>query len=427
MSPHTYYDFAWEKGLLKLHFTPNEDDLPVICNIDKKEIETTSSSLPLDACIGDILIAYQSNTTQMSSSIAVFRDFKHALRILQTSSFPITLRFRSRRNDVPPAILDESMRNIKSNGFVEQLIVYTWEKSHSSLGLSFSYDPCSLHTVIVNIDPLKFSTSNDGNSKPETGDFLVALLPLDSKNECERAIRTDTMHFHGVVSLLRAVSKPCQLMFARLQINDTTCGDEQEIKDIRNTSPCSLTQHTAQVKSSFGDTRESKHSRTRTGGHERQCDARNSIHALHKRKSFMIKAESNGSFDQVHSDKDRQPLSNSDKDESKYYEFQFSGGELPFTLEDDESSTHTGNAESDQAYHASIKGVRHASVTVPFSEGDVLIGMDRQDLRGVSVQQVLNQLQLIRSPTRLVFFRRAKKRNVSITAALADAFMLFLI
>nr|CCA16861.1 conserved hypothetical protein [Albugo laibachii Nc14] len=432
MSSCTYYDFAWEKGPLLLHFTPNEEDLPVICNIDQGENESTSSILPAEACIGDILIAYQSNTTQMSSSISVFRDFKHALQFLQTSSFPVTLRFRSRRNDLPQAILDESLRaNIRTNGFVEQLIGYAWEKSHSSLGLSFSYDPCSLHTVIVNIDSAKFSPVNDGNTRPETGDFLVAVLPLDSTNEHGHTIRTDTMQFHGVVSMLRSVSKPCKLMFARLRTNDNTYGDGQEPKEIRSTSPSRLTQHTPRKQGSLGNIRDLRNlkvrARTGTGEQDRPCVSRKPLHALHKRQSFMIKGDSDVSLDKIHSDHEKQTHSNSEKEENKYYEFQFSGGELPFTLDDDISGSHTGSTATDQMYHATIKATHHTSTTATFLEGDVLVGIDRQDLRGLPVQQVVKKLQQIRSPARLVFYRRSKKRNVSITAALADAFMLFLI
>ncbi len=106
------YDVVWREGVLGMRFTPNEDDLPVVCQTPKDE--TPASKAAPSVAVGDILFAFRAHSYQRDVGIdrtteaadgsispneleehemEYVKSFDQIISLLKYVELPMTLRF----------------------------------------------------------------------------------------------------------------------------------------------------------------------------------------------------------------------------------------------------------------------------------------------------------------------------------------------
>ncbi|POM81012.1 Myosin-like protein [Phytophthora palmivora] len=199
MATTDQFDVVWRQDALGLRFTPNEHDLPVVCQVPPNACPAVLAS-PL--AVGDVLVAFDLQLQDQPEGMQPVRAFDQLVTVLRRAKLPVTLRFKSREKEIPSRVEESD---------VVRNYVFTWAPQ-MPLGVSLAMDPCSLHAAITAIDPNKISPAFQ-NLKPVLGDVLIAISPDNEEGE---ATRLDEMRFEDIIQTLRQFPRPCRLTFGRL-------------------------------------------------------------------------------------------------------------------------------------------------------------------------------------------------------------------
>ncbi|KAF1317610.1 hypothetical protein FI667_g14665, partial [Globisporangium splendens] len=390
---HETYDIVWRTHVLGLNFTPNERDLPVICQVPPN---SSPDVLQSPAAVGDVLVAFQLHDRAMEP----VKSFEQVIEVLQDEELPITLHFLSRKSDVPERLNATE---------ISRSITFTWQPQQP-LGVSLTMDPCSLHTVITRIDPQKISPEFM-KLHPKVGDVLVNVRSSYSNADL------DDMRFEDIISTLREFPRPSQLTFARLV----------EDQDAASRSP------------PVSPTNASQQEKQRLQPLQRPQQPHQRPIPLASRQSFRIdKPVSVPMYDAPKSNPMNAPASvgggDVKKEASKFYKVIYGGDRVGLQLrdcskEDSEKDKRDLKKSKTKGYSVCIKEVtdpKSAPGLENGSPGDLLMAIGQRDLQLLSFEQVHRELAQIHTPTELLF----KKRTVaggSTGGSLVDALFLFLI
>uniref|UniRef100_K3WVV0 PDZ domain-containing protein n=1 Tax=Globisporangium ultimum (strain ATCC 200006 / CBS 805.95 / DAOM BR144) TaxID=431595 RepID=K3WVV0_GLOUD len=391
-SKHKMYDIVWRNHALSLNFTPNERGLPVVCQVPPN---ASPDVLQSPAAVGDVLIAFQLH----DRAVEPVESFEQAIEVLQVAELPITLRFLSRKSDVPERL---------SAAEISASITFTWQPQQP-LGVSLAMDPCSLHTAITRIDPQKISPEFM-KLQPKVGDVLVNVRNSYSNADL------DDMRFEDIISTLREFPRPSQLTFARL------VGDQDTAPRSPPVSPSDASQ---QQKLQPPQMPQQPHHRPIS---------------LASRQSFRIDKPVPAP---MYNAPESNPTSSAPtsvgggdvkKEASKFYKVIYGGGRVGLQLrdcskEDSEKEKRDLKKSKTKGYSVCIKEVtdpKSAPGLENGSPGDLLMAIGRQDLQLLSFEQVHRELAQIHTPTELLFKKRTVAQG-STGGSLVDALFLFLI
>ncbi|GMF14636.1 unnamed protein product [Phytophthora lilii] len=438
MAAADQFDVVWRQDALGLRFTPNENDLPVVCQVPPNACPAVLAS-PL--AVGDVLVAFDLQQPDQPEGMQPVKAFDQLVTVLRRAKLPVTLRFQSREKDIPLQV-DESD--------VARNYVFTWAPK-TPLGVSLAMDPCSMHAAITAIDPNKISPAFQ-NLKPVLGDVLVAISPDNDEGE---ATRLDEMRFEDIIQTLRQFPRPCRLTFARL-VEDTpsdSSGSEEENALFPSKPLAPVTRPKAT--SSSSDRGEEATDILKPPFLMRPLQARPMSRSragippprkqipISMRQSFRIDkpiATPPVSGDgRPHagstSSNDGRPHSGSSADERGFYTVMYSGGAVGLQLRDctqDDKALMKSNDKTNRTngYTVAIRNVTDAK-SAPGLENatpdDLLMAIGQKDLQHMSFEEVRSELGAIQSPTQLLFKKRKRVTASSSGASLVDTLLLFLV
>lgn len=399
------YDILWRHHPLGLEFTPNERDEPVVCRVAS---HASPEVLQSPAAVGDVLVGFQLRGSEAVERVAGFRQ---ALKLLQRAELPVALRFVSRNEELPEPV---------PAGDVAKTYAFTWQATQP-LGVSLAMDPCSLHTAITRIDAAKLSPDFQ-RLGPQVGDVLVSAA---SSSE-GRSVQLDRMRFEDIIAALRELPRPAQLTFARLV-------EEPDAAVPPAPSGSGGHHHTSAPRPPVGhEPPRPQHPRLRPA-------------PFASRQSFRVEAKR--APGQPHNAPPHRPQQHPPtrapgstgtdvkSSEIKFYKVLYSGGAIGLQLRDcskedsaKDKQTKAVSKTKTKGYSVCVKEVTDAQSAPGLekaSAGDLLMAIGPQDLQFRSFEHVHQDLAAIRTPTELLF----KKRAVSGGSAgsLIDSLFLFLI
>ncbi|KAF1772357.1 PDZ domain [Phytophthora cactorum] len=399
MATAAQFDVVWRQDALGLRFTPNENDLPVVCQVPPNACPAVLAS-PL--AVGDVLVGFDLQLQDQPDGMQPVKAFDQLVTVLRRAKLPVTLRFQSREKEIPSRI-DESD--------VARHYTFTWA-AQSPLGVSLAMDPCSLHAAITAIDPNKISPAFQ-NHKPVLGDVLVAISPDNDEGE---ATRLDEMRFEDVIQTLRQFPKPCRLTFARLveETPSDSSGSEEDnvlfpLKPITRPKATSSSSDRGEeatdiLKPPFLtrplQVRPKSRSRAGLPPPRKQLP-------ISMRQSFRIDAPKPTATPPASSDGRPHAGSTSSND----------GRPIP------DRTQMTGGS------------TRSCTVGVPWvcncvtiaTPDDLLMAIGQKDLQHMSFEEVRKELGAIQTPTRLLFKKRKRVVGNSSGGSLVDTLLLFLV
>ncbi|CAH0514942.1 unnamed protein product [Peronospora belbahrii] len=429
------FDVIWHQDALGVRFTPNENDLPVVCQVPSN---ACSAVLASRLAVGDVLVAYDLQCTHEFERIQPVVAFDQLVTILRCAKLPIRLRFESREKEIPPRVDESDM--ICS-------YVFTWE-AHTSLGVSLAMDPCSLHAAITTIDSNKIAQAFQ-DLKPMLGDVLIAISRAVDDKE---VTRLDEMCFEEIIQTLRQFPRPCRLTFVRL-VEDTPSdlsGSEENhviypLKplDCPNTDSSSNNQGSEAIdifNPPFLKRPQQMVPRSRL---------RSGLRPLRKhipismRKSFRIDKPVPSLPPPGHSrpntgsttSNDGRPYFGSNGVDKSLYTVVYSGGAVGLQLRDCTQDDKNLTKSNDKSHRVNGYTVAIRNVTDPKSApgletamaDDLLIAIGEKDLQHISFEDVRKALGAIQSPTELLFKKRRRVVGNSVGSSLVDSLLLFLV
>lgn len=403
-SKHESYDIVWRHHALGLNFTPNERDRPVICQVPPN---SSPDVLQSPAAVGDVLIAFQLHGQGGRHALEQVESFDQVMEVLQEEELPITLRFASRKDDIPERVAAAE---------ISETFTFTWQPQQP-LGVSLAMDPCSLHTAITRIDPQKISPEFL-KLDPKVGDVLVSVR--GSGDYSSKSVHLDHMRFEDIIGTLREFPRPSQLTFARLvedqdaarspPVSPSTARhqhqEQQKLQPLQPMHPCLRPMPLASRQSFRVD------------------------------KPIPVKLHDDVPKSYPPSAASPAVVGGDDpkKEANKFYKVIYAGGRVGLQLrdcskEDSEKEKKDLRTSKTKGYSVCIKEVTDAKSAPGLengSPGDLLMAIGHRDLQLLSFEQVHHELAQIRTPTELLF----KKRTVaggSSGGSLVDALFLFLI
>ncbi|KAG3113750.1 hypothetical protein PI124_g2734 [Phytophthora idaei] len=437
MATAAQFDVVWRQDALGLRFTPNENDLPVVCQVPPNACPAVLAS-PL--AVGDVLVGFDLQLQDQPDGMQPVKAFDQLVTVLRRAKLPVTLRFQSREKEIPSRI-DESD--------VARHYTFTWA-AQSPLGVSMAMDPCSLHAAITAIDPNKISPAFQ-NHKPVLGDVLVAISPDNDEGE---ATRLDEMRFEDAIQTLRQFPKPCRLTFARLveETPSDSSGSEEDnvlfpLKPIRRPKATSSSSDRGEeatdiLKPPFLtrplQVRPKSRSRAGLPPPRKQLP-------ISMRQSFRIDAPKPTATPPASSDgrphagstssNDGRPHSGSNADDRGFYTVMYSGGAVGLQLRDctqDDKALTKSNDKTNRTngYTVAIRNVtdtRSAPGLEIATPDDLLMAIGQKDLQHMSFEEVRKELGAIQTPTRLLFKKRKRVVGKSSGGSLVDTLLLFLV
>ncbi|KAL4147712.1 hypothetical protein PRNP1_001397 [Phytophthora ramorum] len=438
-----HFDVVWRQDALGLRFTPNENDLPVVCQVPPTACPAVLAS---PVAVGDVLVAFDLQLPDQPQDIQPVTAFDQLVTVLRRAKLPVTLRFQSREKEIPARIED-----------VAHNYVFTWALQ-TPLGVSLAMDPCTLHAAITGIDPNKISPAFQ-NLRPVLGDLLVAIAPDNDQGE---ATRLDEMRFEDVIQTLREFPRPCRLTFARLA-EETPSDSSEEDGVLFPLKPLSRPKST----SSSSDRAEEATDILRPPFLKRPLNVRPKSRSraglpptrkpmpISMRQSFRIDkpmstppssgdgrphAGSTSSNDgRPHagstSSNSGRPHAGSNADDKGFYTVQYSGGAVGLQLRDctqDDKGLMKSNDKTNRTngYTVAIRNVtdiKSAPGLENAAAGDLLMAIGQKDLQHLSYEQVRNELGAIQGPTTLLFKKRKRVTGNSVGSSLVDSLLLFLV
>ncbi|KAG7377358.1 hypothetical protein PHYPSEUDO_011770 [Phytophthora pseudosyringae] len=452
MAAAAQFDVVWRQDALGLRFTPNESDLPVVCQVPPNACPAVLAS-PL--AVGDVLVAFDLQLQDQTEDMQPIRAFDQLVTVLRRAKLPVTLRFQSREKETPPRVDEaDGVRNY----------VFTWAPQ-ASLGVSLAMDPCTLHAAITAIDPTKISAAFQ-NLKPVLGDVLVAISSDTNEGD---ATRLDEMRFEDVIQTLRQFPRPCRLTFARLveETPSDSSGSEDDnvLFPLKPLAPMTRPNAT----SSSSDRGEDATNILKPPFLNRPLQIRPKSRSraglppprkqlpISMRQSFRIDAPkptatpptsndgrphagSTSSNDgRPHagstSSSEGRPHSGSNADDRGFYTVMYSGGAVGLQLRDctlDDKGLTKANDKTNRTngYTVAIRNVTDAK-SAPGLEiatpDDLLMAIGQKDLQLLSFDEVRKELGAIQTPTRLLFKKRKRVVGNSAGASLVDTLLLFLV
>ncbi|KAG7394762.1 hypothetical protein PHYBOEH_004690 [Phytophthora boehmeriae] len=445
MASEDQFDVVWRQGALGLRFTPNEHDLPVVCQVPNNACPAVLAS-PL--AVGDVLVAFdlQSEGETMQSVQA----FDQLVTVLRRAQLPVTLRFKSREKAIPSRVDDAE---------VVHKYVFTWA-SGLPLGVSLAMDPCSLHAAITVIDPNKISQAFQ-NLKPVLGDVLISI---SADNDDAIATRLDEMRFEDIIQTLRGFERPCRLTFARFveETPSDSSGSEEDgvlfplapINRPKASSSVDKTSDATDAKMAFlmhpMQIRPKSRSRAGLPRARKQmpismrqsfridapkpaatASAPSSGNRSHSGSNASDKGRSHSSSNA--SDKGR-PHSGSSVDDKGFYTVTYSGGAVGLQLrdctQDDKKLTNSSDKTNrTNGYTVAVRNITDAKSAPGLenaSADDLLMAIGQRDLQNMSFDQVRSELAAIQTPTTLLFKKRKRITGNSAGSSLVDSLLLFL-
>lgn len=420
------FDVVWRQDALGLSFTPNEHDNPVVCQVPPNVCPSILAS-PL--AVGDILVAFDLHLPDQPGCMQHVRSCEQLTTMLCQTKLPVTLRFQSRKKDIPG--------NVRKAD-VLRYYVFTWA-AQSPLGVSLAMDPCSLHAAITKIDLNKVSPAFQ-TLKPELGDVLLTISSTDEVD----VIHLDEMRFEDVIRTLRQFPRPCRLTFAKLA--DEAPSDSLELND--NSMP-SKPQNSMTDSKSIASTSQDQEKQTtdfKPPFLARPLKAHNVRRQLpiSMRKSFRIDASGpptpsasrdsqndKGSYYSI----DGRPRSGSRADDKGFYTVMFDGSAVGLQLRDCTQDGMTATKSNDKTsrtngYNVAIRNVldpKSASGLEIAAPDDLLMAIGQKDLQHMSYDEVQKELGCIQNPTHLLFKRRKRAETSVSGASLVDTLLLFLV
>ncbi|CAI5744599.1 unnamed protein product [Peronospora destructor] len=407
------FDVVWRQDTLGLRFTPNENDLPVVCQVPSN---TCSAVLASPLVVGDVLVAYDLQLANQSTSMQLVQCFDQLVTVLRCATLPVTLRFQSREKEIPQKV-DESD--------IACSYVFTWE-AHTSIGVSLAMDPCSLHTAITTIDSNKISSAFQ-DLKPMLGDVLVATSRDIDDSE---VTRLDEMRFEDVIVTLRhlglvQIEEDNVLFSGRPKATSSSSDKADKAMDILR--PPFLKRPVQVLR--------------KTRLRDDLPPPRKQI-PISMRKSFRIdklvpnppsSGESRPRAVSTISE-DGRPRVASSVDDKGFYTVMFSGGAVGMQLRDcsqDDKDLMKSNDKTNRTngYAAAIRNVTDPK-SAPGLEiamvDDLLMAIGQKDLQHMSFEDVRKDLGAIQSPTQLLFKKRKRVVGNSSGSSLIESLLLFL-
>ena len=427
----TQFDVVWRQDTLGLRFTPNENDRPVVCQVPRN---ACSAVLASPVSVGDVLVAYDLQHGNKSSSMQPVESFDQLVTVLRWATLPVTLRFQSREKEIPPRV-DESD--------VGCSYVFTW-KAHTSLGVSLAMDPCSLHAAITAIDSNKISPAFQ-NLKPMLGDVLVAISRDMDDGE---VTRLDEMRFEDTIRTLRQFPRPCRLTFVRLM--DDTVSDSSGSKEdnvlfmdrpkATSSSSDKADEATDMLMPLFP--KQPMQTLRKTRLRDDLPPPRKQI-PISMRKSFHIdKPVSNPPLsgeNRPHAgstiSEDGRPRFGSSADDKGFYTVMFSGGAVGMQLRDCSQDDKNLTKSNDKNNRTNGYAVAIRNVTDPKSApgleiamaDDLLMAIGETDLQHMSFEDVRKELGAIQRPTPLLFKKRKRVVGNSSGISVMESLLLFFV
>lgn len=403
------YDVIWRQHALGINFTPNERDQPVICQVPES---SSPDVLQSPAAVGDVLVAFQLR----NAAVEPASSFEHAMRVLQQGELPIALRFVSRKDDRPEPV---------DAAEVAKKYTFTWQPQQP-LGVSLAMDPCSLHTIITRIDPQKISPDFQ-KLEPLVGDVLVSVCSSEGEGD-DKAVQLDRMRFEDIISTLREIPRPSQLTFARLIEDQDAQGKSPPTSPIHAVpaAPAApLAHQTMQPLRPYPRLRPIPFAARQSFRIEKQpVKSLVATPTPPPASSSHTRAAPGATATELR------------QDEKNFFKVIYAGGRVGLQLrdcskEDSEKDKRKDiNKTKTKGYSVCIKEVtdpRSAPGLENGSPGDLLMAIGRTDLQHLSFEQVHRELAKIRSPTELLFKKRALAGASSSGGSLVDALFLFLI
>lgn len=399
------FDVAWRDGALGLRFTPNERDEPVICQVPAG---SNPAVLASPAAVGDVLLGFQLSPAAPMQPVA---GFDQLLAVLARAPKPVTLRFRSRERDAPEPM---------APGDRLQRYEFTWAPG-APLGVSLAMDPCSLHAAITFIDEAKISPAFR-ELRPVPGDVLTAI------SGAGQTVALDVMRFEDVIRTLRAFPRPCQLVFARFQADDSD--DDGRARAPSKGPDVQRPALTKQTNQELPVLKPLSASPPRRPAHKRMMP-------MWQRQSFKIDEPKATVVHAPTSSTGSPPAAAADgKHESPFYTVTYAGGAVGLHLrdctQDDRRNSVTDRSNRTNGYSVAVREVTNASSAPGLeraSAGDLLMAIGQRDLQHLSFDQVRAELARISSPTPLLFKKRkvVSSGSSATSSSLVDALMLFLV
>uniref|UniRef100_A0AAV1UB75 PDZ domain-containing protein n=1 Tax=Peronospora matthiolae TaxID=2874970 RepID=A0AAV1UB75_9STRA len=435
----TKFDVVWRHDALGLRFTPNEKDLPVVCQVPSN---ANPSVLASPVAVGDVLVAFDLHlsTETGEPTMQLVETFDQLGTVLCRAKLPVTLRFQSRERETPLRV-DESD--------VIHSYDFTWD-AHTSLGVSLAMDPCSLYAVITMIDAAKISPTFQA-LKPELGDVLVAF---SSTSDDGQATRLDEMRFEDIIRTLRQYPRPCRLSFARLAaetLSDLSGVEEED-------SVVNLRKQLGRLKANSAASEDTSGVQVKDMSEPPflkqqlqmpplvRCKAglrpARKLIPISNRQSFRIdkpvqsvlsSGECRPHAGSTSSNEGR-PHRGSNADEKGFYTVLYSGGAVGLQLRD-RSQDDTNLAKGDDMTNRtngytvairSVTDVRSAQGLELATADDLLMAIGSKDLQHVSFENVRKELGMIQTPTQLLFKKRKRVVGNSAGSSLVDTLLLFL-
>ncbi|ETK91232.1 hypothetical protein L915_05157 [Phytophthora nicotianae] len=437
MTTAAQFDVVWRQDALGLRFTPNENDMPVVCQVPPNACPAVLAS-PL--AVGDVLVGFDLQLQDQPDGMQPVRAFDQLVTVLRRAKLPVTLRFQSRENEVPSRIVESD---------VARHYTFTWA-AQSPLGVSLAMDPCALHAAITAIDPNKISPAFQ-NRKPVLGDVLVAISPDNNEGE---ATRLDEMRFEDVIQTLRQFPKPCRLTFARLV--EETPSDSSGSEEDNVLFPSKPVVTRPKATSSSSDRGEEATDILKPPFLTRPLQIRPKSRSraglppprkqlpISMRQSFRIDAPKptatpTSGDSRPHasstSSNDGRPHSGSNADDRGFYTVMYSGGAVGLQLRDctqDDKSLTKSNDKTNRTngYTVAIRNVtdpKSAPGLEIATPDDLLMAIGQKDLQHMSFEEVRKELGAIQTPTRLLFKKRKRVVGNSSGGSLVDTLLLFLV
>ncbi|KAF1794914.1 hypothetical protein GQ600_20609 [Phytophthora cactorum] len=371
MATAAQFDVVWRQDALGLRFTPNENDLPVVCQVPPNACPAVLAS-PL--AVGDVLVGFDLQLQDQPDGMQPVKAFDQLVTVLRRAKLPVTLRFQSREKEIPSRI-DESD--------VARHYTFTWA-AQSPLGVSLAMDPCSLHAAITAIDPNKISPAFQ-NHKPVLGDVLVAISPTTTK-EKPRETPSDSSGSE----------------------EDNRRGSDGHFKPPFLTRPLQV--------------RPKSRSRAGLPPPRKQLP-------ISMRQSFRIDAPKPTATLQ------HLTHSGSNADDRGFYTVMYSGGAVGLQLRDCTQDDKALTKSNDKTNRTNGYTVAIRNVTDPKSApgleiatpDDLLMAIGQKDLQHMSFEEVRKELGAIQTPTRLLFKKRKRVVGNSSGGSLVDTLLLFLV
>ncbi|RMX67573.1 hypothetical protein DD238_001574 [Peronospora effusa] len=422
------FDVVWRQDTLRLRFTPNENDLPVVCQVPSNACPAVLAS-PL--VVGDVLVAYDLQLANQLNGMQPVHSFDQLMAVLRCATLPVTLRFQSREKEIPQRV-DESD--------VVCSYVFTWE-AHTSLGVSLAMDPCSLHAAITTINSNKISPAFQ-DLKPRLGDVLVAISRDIDDSE---VTRLDEMRFEDIILTLRQFPRPCRLTFVRLMddtASDSSGPEEDKVLSLGRPKATSSSSDEAADISKPPFLMRPVQVLQKTRLRDDKPPPRKEI-PISMRKSFRIDKPvpnplSSGKSrpDTVSTiSEDGRSRFESSADDKNHYTVMFSGGAAGLHLRDCSQDDKNLTKSNDKTNRTNGYAVAIRNVTDPKSApgleiamvDDLLIAIGQKDLQHMSFEDVRKELGAIQSPTQLLFEKRKRVVGNSSGSSLIESLLLFLV